>query len=233
MTESLADRAYEQLRAGIVRLDFEPGSVLREDDLCHRLGIGRTPVREALQRLARDQFIQVIPRKGMFVTGIDVAELPLLFETRSVLEPFAARLAAARGSAAHWDAMARVIEGGPEIDAEVFAASGATHGQALTEADRLLARDRRCHQLIWKAADNRFLVDTLDVLYAQSDRLWHLYLADVADMPTALAEHGEILAALRAGDEAGTAALVEAHVRSFHAQVRNAITARLDAPLAG
>ena len=84
----------------IIGVDLAPGDVVREDVLQEQLGIGRTPIREALQRLARDQFVTVIPRRGMFVSSIDVSELSLLFETRTVMEPYAARLAALRGTPA-------------------------------------------------------------------------------------------------------------------------------------
>ena len=201
----------------IVNLDFAPGDVLREDDLREQLGIGRTPIREALQRLEREHFVNVVPRQGIFVTGIDVGELSMLFETRSVLEPYAARLAALRGDAATWDAM------------EAALASTAD----TTDGAELLAIDRTCHELMWQAAGNRFLIDTLDMLYAQSDRLWHLYLADVADPGHAVDEHVAILNALRSGDSDMAASLVDDHVASFDAQVRDAVTARLESPLAG
>jgi DNA-binding GntR family transcriptional regulator len=202
----------------IVRLELAPGAVVREDELQRQLGIGRTPIREALQRLARDQFVTVIPRRGMFVSSIDVDELPLLYETRAVMEPYATRLAAVRGRHDDWDEMAAVIEGSLR--------SG-------TPPEELLDVDRRCHEIIWSAAGNRFLTNTLDVLYAQSDRVWHMYLADVADTRHAVDEHIEILAALRAGEAGRAAALVEAHVRSFDDQVRSAVTRRLGSPLAG
>lgn len=216
MSESLSEQAYHQLRRMIVRLDFAPGDVLREEELRRLLGIGRTPIREALQRLAREHFVTVIPRRGMFVAGIDVSELSMLFETRMVLEPYAARLAAARGREDQWVAMDEAL--------------AATAGGALAPVE-LLEVDRRCHELMWEAAGNRFLVDTLDMLYAQSDRLWHLYLVDVADMEHAVREHGAILAALRAGDGGTAAELVEAHVRSFDDQIRAAVTSRLSSPL--
>ena len=179
----------------IVRLDFA-GDVLREEALQETLGMSRTPIREALQRLAREHFVTVIPRRGMFVSGIDVSELGLLFETRSVLEPYAARLAAARGTSEHWDAMEAALDG-------VGAASG---------NQDLMENDRQGHEIMWEAAGNRFLVDTLDMLYAQSDRLWHLYLADVADMQHAVDEHAELMdvlgpATAKAGD------LMEEHIR--------------------
>ena len=202
----------------IVRLDLAPGAVVREDELQVILGMGRTPIREALQRLVRDQFVTVIPRRGVFVSSIDVDELATLYETRAIIEPYATRLACARGTAAHWDAM----------------------GAALDRADRpgtpaieLLDIDRECHELVWAAADNRFLTDTLDMLYAQSDRLWHMYLADVDDMADAVAEHREILDALRDGDGDRAATLAEAHIRAFDAQIRTAVKRRLTSPLGG
>ena len=216
-TVSLSQTAYDELRMMIVRLDLAPGDVLREDDLRERLGIGRTPIREALQRLAREHFVTVIPRRGMFVAGIDVSELSMLFETRTVLEPYAARLAATRGTPGHWLEMTDELKATKEAKGN----------------DQLMAIDRRCHEIMWEAADNRFLLDTLDTLYAQSDRLWHLYLADVADMGHAVAEHEAILDALRDADGDRVAALVESHVRSFDEEIRAAVTDRLESPLAG
>ena len=153
---------------------------------------------------------------GMLVSSIDVSELSLLFETRAVMEPYAGRLACLRGTVSDWDEMARVIDD-----------SAAADGDAA-----LLEVDRRCHEIIWNAAGNRFLTDTLDVLYAQSDRVWHMYLADVADTRHAVDEHAGILALLRAGDADVVAAALEAHVKSFDAQVRAAVTQRLHPPLA-
>ena len=214
---SLSEQAYAQIRSMIVRLDFAPGDVLREDALQQQLDIGRTPIREALQRLAREHFVTVIPRRGMFVSGIEVSELSMLFETRTVLEPYAARLAAARGTTDHWNEMQAALD-------------GVTHA---TSAEDLMTIDRRCHELMWEAADNRFLLDTLDMLYAQSDRLWHLYLADVADMNEAVDEHARILDALSSGDGDSAGELVEAHLRSFDVEIRHAVTERLESPLAG
>ena len=214
---SLSEQAYGQLRRMIVRLDFAPGDVLREDALQETLGMSRTPIREALQRLAREHFVTVIPRRGMFVSGIDVSELSMLFETRSVLEPYAARLAAARGTEEHWEAM----------DVALGGVADASGNQDLMDIDR------RGHEIMWEAAGNRFLVDTLDMLYAQSDRLWHLYLADVADMRHAVDEHAAIMEVLRAGDGEQAGELMEEHIRAFDAEIRAAVTERLSSPLAG
>ena len=214
---SLSERAYHEIRHMIVRLDLAPGDVIREDELQTTLGLGRTPIREALQRLVRDQFVTVIPRRGMYVSGIDVSELGLLYETRATLEPFAMRLACARGEQRHWDEMAAVLQ----------------QDTPTSSPDQLIAIDRRCREIVWEAADNRFLTDTLDMLYAQSDRLWHLYLGDVADLHLMIAEHREILDALQHGDADRAAELIEAHMRAFDEQIRHAVQRRLTSPLAG
>jgi len=201
----------------IVRLDLAPGAVIREDSLQQELGLGRTPIREALQRLARDQFVTVISRRGMYVSSIDVGDLALLYETRTILEPYAMRLACARGDDAMCDAMAAVLE----------------QARPGSSPDELLAIDRHCRELVWAAAGNRFLTDQLDNLYAHSDRLWHLYLGDVAELHDMIAEHREILVALRTRDADRAAHLIEEHMHRFDQQIRAAVRQRLDSPLAG
>jgi DNA-binding GntR family transcriptional regulator len=214
---SLSERAYLEIRRMIVQLELAPGAVIRDDALQAALGLGRTPIREALQRLVRDQFVTVIPRRGMFVSNIDVGELALLYETRATLEPFAMRLAAARGTTEQWD----------EMEAVLVRATAASTPQQLLEIDR------RCREIVWEAADNRFLTDTLDMLYAQSDRLWHLYLGDVADVHLMIDEHRDILHALKAADADRAARLIETHMRVFDEQIRAAVRRRMTSPLAG
>ena len=213
---SLSEQAYLKIRDKIVRLEMAPGDVIREDALQAELGIGRTPIREALQRLARDQFVTVIPRRGMLVSGIDVMELSMLYETRAILEPYAMRLAAARGKQEHWVAMAGNLQNARR--------PGVTN-------DELMSIDRKCHEIVWDAAGNRFLTDTLDMMYAQSDRLWHLYIADVDDMRHAVEEHTEMYQALAAGDGDKAAALAEAHVRAFDEEMNLAVRKNLASPL--
>ncbi len=201
----------------IVTLELAPGAVVRDDLLQQQLGLGRTPIREALQRLVRDQFVTILPRRGMFVSSIDVSELSMLYETRAILEPYVMRLACARGRDADWDAMASAL------------ARATDHSSAI----ELLEIDRECREIVWAAADNRFLTDTLDMLYAQSDRLWHLYLADVAALDDVIDEHRAIHDALVAGDGERAAALIESHMRAFNDKIGDAVRSRLESPLAG
>ena len=168
----------------IVTLELPPGAVVREESLQEQLGLGRTPIREALQRLVRDQFVSILPRRGMLVSSIAVGELSPLYETRAILEPYGMRLASARGRAADWDAMAAAL---------------ARAGADSTPAE-LLEFERECREIVWAAAGNRFLTATLDMLYAQSDRLWHLYLSDVAAPEPTIAPESAIRAPAEAAN---------------------------------
>ncbi len=142
----------------------------------------------------------------MFVTDVDPVQLGLLFETRAVVEPYAARLAADRGTDANWDEMAAVL----------------AKADRITDPSKLLALDRRCHEIMWAAAQNPYLTTTVDNLYTHSERVWHLYLRNVADMHGALDEHEEVLDALRKRRADLVARLVEEHVRAFDREIRAA-----------
>jgi DNA-binding GntR family transcriptional regulator len=191
---SLTDDAYVAIKRMIVTVELPPEAVVDEVALQTQLNIGRTPIREAIQRLERDQFVRVVPRRGVFVTS----------ETRSVIEPYAARLAAERGTADVWDQMEKEL---------VLGVSSAP--------ELMLDADRRCHELMWAAAGNRFLTDTLDMLYAQSERVWYLYVRDVIDMHDVLAEHTEMLDVLRSGNVEHSGYLMANHVKQFHDEIRS------------
>jgi len=93
---TLAERAYVDLREEIIGVRLPPGTLLREEELMQRLGVGRTPVREAVQRLQRDGFVTVIPRRGTLVSEISITDLAAIYEVRKKLESWASRLAAER-----------------------------------------------------------------------------------------------------------------------------------------
>ena len=107
---SQSEEAYLQIRARIVSLDMPPGSVVNEGRLREELKIGRTPIREALQRLARENLVRSIPHHGTFVTDVNITDLARITEVRVVLEGHAARLAAERLSPGDRDALALLLE---------------------------------------------------------------------------------------------------------------------------
>ena len=212
---SLTDHAYRSLRQMIVTLELAPGAVVRQDELQAELGLGRTPIHHALQRLERDEFVNVVPRRGVFVTAVDVMELPTLYESRATLEPYMARTAALRGTPEQWDRMRSVLD---------------SHSPALP-VEAKVAIDRECHEIIWEAAGNRFLAKTMDMLYAHSDRLWHMHLIGITDMDQSLVEHREMLEVLEAGDGDAASGLMDEHIRTLHEQIREVIGAGLRSTL--
>ena len=107
-----SDTVYHELRRKLVRAELKPGSLVEEAEMMRTLGVGRTPLREALQRLVQDDLIRNVPRRGYFVTDTSASDLFHVFEVRLRLEGLSARLAAERGTEAHVEALAHLIEEG-------------------------------------------------------------------------------------------------------------------------
>src|SRR5713226_10036349 len=107
---SQSEEAYLRTRDRIVCLDMPPGSVVQEARLREELEIGRTPIREALQRLAHENLVRSIPHRGTFVTDVNITDLARITEVRVVLEAHAARLAAERLGAGDRTALTEMLE---------------------------------------------------------------------------------------------------------------------------
>jgi DNA-binding GntR family transcriptional regulator len=197
LVQSLADKAYHEIRGLIVSLELAPGAVIDERDLIERLGIGRTPVREALRRLAHERLVEVYPRRGMFVTGVDVRQLARLSEVRAVLEPEAARLAAERATD---DDRARLGALLAELDAGT---------------SELMQLDERIHRAVYRAARNDLLEATLEQYYALALRIWMLALERTQDLEEAVEAHRDLLEAIRDGDGERAAQTMRDHVENF------------------
>jgi DNA-binding GntR family transcriptional regulator len=209
-TASFADRAYYAIRELIVTLELPPGAVVREPELTERLGIGRTPVREALRRLAQERLVEVFPRRGMFVTKVDVRDLARLCEVRVALEPEAARLAAERATQADLAELQGVLAelGGPRK----------------RDPRALIDLDERIHRAIYHASHNPYLAETLEEYYAHALRIWMVALART-DIGAAVGGHHAVLEAVVRGDGARAARLMREHVESFEHTVRDVLLA--------
>jgi DNA-binding GntR family transcriptional regulator len=208
--ESLSERAYREIRGLIVTLDLAPGSVVSEPELQERLGMGRTPIREALRQLAGDRLIDVYPRRGMFVAAIDTRDLSAISEVREQLEPFAARLAAERRTE---DDLV-VID---ELLAAIAASSKAPDVRDLIELDQ------RIHHHVYHCAHNDFLRSVLEQHYMHALRIWFLALDKVTHLKQAMAENRDLLRAIKNGDAAAAELIMSSHVEGFEADVRRAI----------
>jgi DNA-binding GntR family transcriptional regulator len=207
----IADRAYAGLRDLIVTLRLPPGSALREDELMRDLGLGRTPLREAVKRLALEGLVEVRPRSGTYVTEIEAHDIVHIAEVRAELEAQAARLAAKR-----MDDDLRAAAG--RLDAELVALEGTTGIGAY------MALDERVHRFVWEAASNPYLLDALERLWALSLRIWHLVLERVAALPAAVDEQRALLDALVAGDTRRAGARMREHVQAFEREILEAFS---------
>jgi DNA-binding GntR family transcriptional regulator len=207
---SLSDQAYYRIRELIVSLELQPGSLIGERDLMQRLELGRTPVREALRALARERLVEVYPRRGMFVSRIDVGDLAGLSEVRAVLESSAAALAAERAT----------DEDRAEIAALLQELNGA--GEELGERT-LIDLDQRLHRHVYRCTHNPFLEETLNEYYVLTLRIWFLALDRVARLEDAVREHRELLEAIRDGDSARARDAMYRHVTGFEQAIRRVL----------
>jgi DNA-binding GntR family transcriptional regulator len=204
---SLADQAYYRLRELIVTLELPPGSIVNERELMARLGLGRTPVREALRALARERLVEVYPRRGIFVSSVNVRDLAGLSEARAVLESFAARAAAERSTAADRELTEALLE---EL-------AGTANGR---DERGLIDLDQRIHRHVYRCAHNPFLAATLDEYYVLTLRIWFLALDRVARLDAAVHEHRALLEAIRDRDPDRAEAAMLAHVQGFERAIR-------------
>jgi len=196
-----AEQAYRILLEDIVTLRLDPGEVLAEDALRERLGLGRTPIREALQRLASEDLVVVLPRRGVIVSQINVADLTEIYEVRSKLEGLAARLAAERF-------------GDGELPPEVAADLALI--PEVTDFVALVAVDRRLHKVVHRLARNRYLFDNLDWYLNLSIRLVlaaarRLPSAPVEEMAETMADFHDLYAAIVAHDGDRAEAIASRH----------------------
>ncbi|MFV0434909.1 MAG: GntR family transcriptional regulator [Leucobacter sp.] len=204
---SKADRAYEALRYRLIMLDIPPGEAINEVLLTAELGLGRTPIREALKRLENDHLVVSFPRRGTFATNVDIKDLAMISEIRTVLEPLVARKAArTRGGS---------LRAGYE---ETIAAIQQLH--PLRDQRKLLEFDLEVHRLIYFSTDNRHLTDTLIRLDDLATRIWCVVRDRIPDISGHLREHIDLLQSILDGDEDRAAALAGEHVRHFDESVR-------------
>jgi DNA-binding GntR family transcriptional regulator len=194
--ESLAQRAYLELESQLVTLALAPGSVVSEQELCACTGLGRTPVREAIQRLSGLGLLRILPRRGLLVNPIDGVAFLGLLETRRVLDRLVAALAARRAA--------------PE-QRKALKAGAAAMARAAAKGDlpAYLRQDQACDGLLAAACRNPSAVQAAEPLHIHCRRFWFRHHHD-ADLPAAAARHVALMQAVARGDEDAAAAASDA-----------------------
>jgi DNA-binding GntR family transcriptional regulator len=212
VAETLTDKAYTYLEELIVTLQLPPGAAVSEAMLSRRLGIGRTPIREALQRLARERLVTILPRRGVIVSDINVKSQLRLLEVRREVERLVARSAARRASAEERRQFAEI--------AEHFEKS------ARQNDDTTFMRvDRAFNELCVAAARNEFAAGAMGLMQALSRRFWYHHYKQAADLPETAKLHADIARAIAAADESAAAAATDRLLDKIESFTRATVSA--------
>jgi DNA-binding GntR family transcriptional regulator len=184
--ETLTERAYRVLEEEIVTLALLPGEVVSEALLSDRLRIGRTPIREALQRLARERLVRIMPRRGIVVASVDVREQLRLLEVRREVERFLARTAARRADPGQRERLRAIADGmdAASIDGNETA---------------FLRLDRELNLLVVDAARNEFAAAAMTLMHGLSRRFWFIHWRRNADLREAADAHAVLARAIADG----------------------------------
>jgi DNA-binding GntR family transcriptional regulator len=198
----LSEAAYRILKDKIITLELPPASLVNEAKLMKQLKMGRTPIREAFQRLAMENLVVIMPRRGILVADLNITDLQKIFEVRLELEIHAARLAARRATPEQIAEMESLF-----ADADSIIKRG-DHRQ-------LIQLDHQAHLLLAQAAHNEFLAESLERLYNHVLRLWYSSLHKVTRLREAVEEHRLITEAVKARNGERAAEVMRGHVEAF------------------
>jgi len=207
---SLGDRAYITIRDRILTLALAPGSPIDEDVLMRELGMGRTPIRESLKRLALEDLVVVYPRRGTFVTEIEITDLAQISDLRIQLEGHAAFRAAERATREDKD---------EALDLKEELAAISIHPMPAN----LMDIDTRIHRFVYRCARNTYLESAAERCLNLSLRIWHLALDRVPHLPQSVLEHRALLEAIVDGKPDRARQVAAKHVADFEREIRNVL----------
>lgn len=209
---SLTDQAYSTLEEMIVTLKLPPGAAVSEAGLSEALGIGRTPIREALQRLARERLVTILPRRGIIVSEINVKSQLRLLEVRREVERLVVRSAARR---AQPEERARFAE-----IARIFEKSARSNDETT-----FIRTDREFNDLCTQSARNEFGTGAMMLMHSLSRRFWFIHYKQAADMPATAKLHADIARAISQGDERAAADALDRLIDEIEEFTRATVTA--------
>jgi DNA-binding GntR family transcriptional regulator len=207
---SKSDWAYEHIRERIITLELAPGATLDSNQLTSDLGVGKTPLREALQRLAFEKLIVIAPQKGTFVSDLSIVRLKQAFDARLLVERQTAGIAATSMTDEQLAHLRELLE---EVD-------GLVNRADITAS---LTRDRNFHTLIAKASRNEYLIMFLDMLLPVTMRLWYYALFRTPEPATVLrsthGKHMAVLDALASREPSASEDAMSDHIATFRDEV--------------
>jgi DNA-binding GntR family transcriptional regulator len=210
-TTSLADLAYRRIKDRLIMLDIRPGEPINDVVLAAELGVGRTPVREAVKRLETDHLVVSYPRRGTFASVVDVPELGAISDIRQLLEPHAARRAAENAT--------------PALRSEMREIAARIQNLEVVAGDRtsFINEDMAIHKLIYRATGNPHLEDVLIRYDNLATRIWCLVIDKLPDLAEHIRDHSLLLETIAAGEADRAASLALEHVTSFEGAIRRVL----------
>jgi len=203
---SLRDAAYDTIKHRIITCVFKPGDYLNESFVSESIGIGRTPVHQAIDRLMQDGLVEVIPRKGVIVKPISLEAVMQIIEVRRINEPYCAELAAERSDNVDISVMGDIL----------------ARTDAWTEVrniEQMMLLDREFHMALTRAAKNAVLAQILQSLHERSLRFWFISLTAREHHREVQQEHRAIFESIKRGDAGAAARATTAHIDSFRRNV--------------
>lgn len=204
----LSEHAYIRLRDMIVTLEIPPAAPIYEDRLSKQLGVGRTPMREAIKRLEAEGLVAIYPRRGTFATEVNITDHRLIADVRWQLEGHAAQRAAENATATDRETLSDLL------------------GHLRDEHDdptSLIREDTAIHRAVYHCTHNRYLESTLNQYFNLALRIWYLFLYRLPDMADHVGEHAPLLEAIIAADPDRAHTIAENHVTHFEHAIRHAI----------
>jgi len=210
----LRQKAYERIKKAIVTLRFEMGKNLNEKELSSEFKLGRTPIREALQQLANEGLVVIVPRKGAYVSTVSFADFQKLLDTRIMLETHCARRASTRISRETLGGLRDLMSGMEPLI-------------AVRDIDALLSIDRQIHMAVVRGLDNEYIEQIASQLYDRVARLWYLSFKnlDEPELRTRLLSHQLIIDALDRRDPDTAEKEVRNHIEMFVERMVNKLGA--------
>jgi DNA-binding GntR family transcriptional regulator len=206
----LADSAYRALRDRLVTLRIPPGSPIDEDAIGRELKMGRTPVREAIKRLALENLVTVFPRRGTFASEINITDLAHISDVRAQLEGHAAYRAAERINETQRADLAALLA---ELDLR----------KGEDDLEVLMDLDATVHRFIYRCAGNPFLEETLGRYLNLSLRIWYLVIDRLPHLFTRVHEHEEVLHAIESGQAERAREILTRHIATFEQEIRSVL----------
>ncbi len=188
--------AYNTLKEKLINCEYKPGSILNEAQLCEELGLSRTPIREALNRIAHEGFVRVLPKKGILVTEISLNDVMQIFQARIEIEPVAVRMAC------------RFL---PESELLKYRETFSGEDPDVRVGFRL---DTAMHLFIIEYCGNRFIIEMMRRLFDENTRVIISSKQNQCKIHDARLEHLEILDFLLARDEDKASQAMAAHIEN-------------------